>query len=189
MNVWNDFAKPIVVLGVICAVSSALLAATHSVTQPIIDANAIATANAARTALLPEADSFTQNTNVRVDGVTEVYVADNGAGAVITAEASGYGGAVPVMVAFNSEGKIEAVQFLDNDETPGLGQKVKDEAFSGQFAGKDAAPLTLGTDIDAITGATVSSRAAANAVNKAIEAYGMLQAGTPAAQEVTGDEG
>ena len=36
MNVWNDFAKPIVVLGVICAVSSALLAATHSVTQPII---------------------------------------------------------------------------------------------------------------------------------------------------------
>ena len=38
MNVWNDFAKPIVVLGVICAVSSALLAATHSVTQPIIDA-------------------------------------------------------------------------------------------------------------------------------------------------------
>ena len=93
------------------------------------------------------------------------------------------------MVAFNSEGKIEAVQFLDNDETPGLGQKVKDEAFSGQFAGKDAAPLTLGTDIDAITGATVSSRAAASAVNKAIEAYGMLQAGTPAAQEVTGDEG
>ena len=98
------------------------------------------------------------------------------------------------MVAFNSEGKIEAVQFLDNDETPGLGQKVKDEAFSGQFAGKDAAPLTLGTDIDAsslplTTGATVSSRAAANAVNKAIEAYGMLQAGTPAAQEVTGDEG
>ena len=85
MNVWNDFAKPIVVLGVICAVSSALLAATHSVTQPIIDANAVATANAARTALLPEADSFTQNTNVRVDGVTEVYVADNGAGAVITA--------------------------------------------------------------------------------------------------------
>ena len=66
---------------------------------------------------------------------------------------------------------------------------MKDEAFSGQFAGKDAAPLTLGTDIDAITGATVSSRAAANAVNKAIEAYGMLQAGTPAAQEVTGDEG
>ena len=93
------------------------------------------------------------------------------------------------MVAFNSEGKIEAVQFLDNDETPGLGQKVKDEAFSGQFAGKDAAPLTLGTDIDAITGATVSSRAAANAGNKAIEAYGMLQAGTPGAQEVTGDEG
>ena len=140
MNVWNDFAKPIVVLGVICAVSSALLAATHSVTQPIIDANAVATANAARTALLPEADSFTQNTNVRVDGVTEVYVADNGAGAGITAEASGYGGAVPVMVAFNSEGKIEAVQFLDNDETPGLGQKVRTRRSAASLPARTPRP-------------------------------------------------
>lgn len=89
MNVWNDFAKPVVVLGGICVLTGALLAATHGVTQPIIDANAIATANAARAELLPEADTFTENTSVAVDGVTEIYVADNGSGAVITAEAGG----------------------------------------------------------------------------------------------------
>ena len=90
MNVWNDFAKPVVVLGGICVLTGALLAATHGVTQPIIDANAIATANAARAELLPEADTFTENTSVAVDGVTEIYVADNGSGVVITAEAGGY---------------------------------------------------------------------------------------------------
>lgn len=188
MKVWNDLLKPVVVLGVICAVTSALLAATHEVTQPIIDANAIATANAARAELLPEADTFTQNTDVQVEGVTEIYVADNGAGAVITAQASGYGGAVPVMVAFNSEGKIAAVKFLDNSETPGLGQKVKNPEFSSQFAGKDAAELTLGTDITAISGATISSRAATNAVNSAIQAYGILNGTAQAPVELEDEE-
>ena len=107
---------------------------------------------------------------MRVDGVTEVYVADNGAGAVITAEASGYGGAVPVMVAFNSEGKIEAVQFLDNDETHGLGQKVKDAEFQDQFAGREASEMTI-NDIDALSGATYSTNGALDGVNAAIKAY------------------
>lgn len=187
MNVWNDFAKPVVVLGSICVLTGALLAVTHSVTQPMIDANAIATANAARAELLPEADTFTENTSVAVDGVTEIYVADNGAGAVITAEAGGYGGPVPVMVAFNADGVISAVKFLDNSETPGLGQKVKDEAFSSQFAGKPASELTLGTDITAIAGVTISSRAATNAVNYAIEAYAVLN-GAEQTAELTEEE-
>ena len=74
-----------------------------------------------RTELLPEADTFTK-VECTVEGVTEAYKADNGAGYVITAASKGYGGDVPVMVAFNSEGTITAVKFLDNDETPGLGQ-------------------------------------------------------------------
>ena len=74
------------------------------------------------------------------------------------------------MVAFNAEGTIEAVQFLDNDETPGLGQKVKSEAFQSQFSGMPAEEFGL-SDIDAITGATISSGAAASAINAAIAAY------------------
>lgn len=90
------------------------------------------------------------------EGVTAIYKADNDSGYVITAQAKGYGGEVPVMVAFNAEGTIEAVQFLDNDETPGLGQKVKSEAFQSQFSGMPAEEFGL-SDIDAITGATISS--------------------------------
>ena len=102
------------------------------------------------------------------------YAADNGAGYVITAQAKGYGGQVPVMVAFGADGAIASVRFLDNSETPGLGQKVKDDAFQGQFSGMAAEAFTL-DDIDAVTGATISSRAATTAINAAIEVYQSLQ--------------
>ena len=138
-NTWNDFVKPIVVLGVICLVTSLLLAVTNNVTAPIIAENAVKTANATRQALLPSADTFTEVApETPTEGVTAIYKADNDSGYVITAQAKGYGGEVPVMVAFNAEGTIEAVQFLDNDETPGLGQKVKSEAFQSQFSGMPA---------------------------------------------------
>ena len=170
-NTWNDFVKPIVVLGVICLVTSLLLAVTNNVTAPIIAENAVKTANATRQALLPSADTFTEVApETPTEGVTAIYKADNDSGYVITAQAKGYGGEGPVMVAFNAEGTIEAVQFLDNDETPGLGQKVKSEAFQSQFSGMPAEEFGL-SDIDAITGATISSGAAASAINAAIAAY------------------
>ena len=170
-NTWNDFVKPIVVLGVICLVTSLLLAVTNNVTAPIIAENVVKTANATRQALLPSADTFTEVApETPTEGVTAIYKADNDSGYVITAQAKGYGGEVPVMVAFNAEGTIEAVQFLDNDETPGLGQKVKSEAFQSQFSGMPAEEFGL-SDIDAITGATISSGAAASAINAAIAAY------------------
>lgn len=173
-NGWKDFGKPIVVLGIICLVTSLLLAVTNGVTAPIIEENTIRTANETRQALLPAAaaDGFSEITVPAdsADHVTEIYRANNGSGFVITAQAKGYGGDVPVMVAFNTEGSIEAVRFLDNSETPGLGQKVKTDAFQGQFSGMAAEAFTI-SDIDALTGATISSRAATTAINAAIAAY------------------
>lgn len=171
-NGWKDFGNPILVLGVICLVTSLLLAATNGVTAPIIEENAIRTANETRQALLPDADTFSpvDVPAAAAQNVAEIYRADNGAGFVITAQAKGYGGDVPVMVAFNTAGSIEAVRFLDNSETPGLGQKVKTDAFQGQFSGMAAEAFAL-SDIDALTGATISSRAATTAINAAIAAY------------------
>ena len=59
---------------------------------------------------------------------------------------------------------------MSNEEAPGLGQKVTDESFSSQFSGLPAEAFTL-DDIDAIAGATISSRASVNAINLAIKAY------------------
>ncbi len=174
-NVWNDFAKPIVVLGVICLVTSVLLAATNHVTAPIIEENAIKKANETRAALLPAADSFTEvKLETEIEGVTEVYCADNGSGYVITAQSKGYDGQVPVMVSFNAEGNVEAVRFLDNTETPGLGKKISEPAFADQFSGIPAENFII-EDIDAVTGATFSSKAAVNAINAAIDAYSTVK--------------
>ena len=70
----------------------------------------------------------------------------------------------------SADGVILGVTMMDNSETPGLGQKVTEPAFSAQFAGKTAEPLTI-DEIDAVTGATISSRAAVSAIDLAIAAY------------------
>ena len=170
MKNWENFGKPIVVLVVICLITSALLGVTNEITKPIIATNEAKVANDTRSALLPEADGGFEKQETTVAGVTEMYVATNGAGAVVTAEAQGYGGAVPVMVAFTSDGTIKAVQFLANSETAGLGQKVRSAKFQDQFAGMAAESFSL-SDIDAVTGATISSGAAVTAINAAIDAY------------------
>ena len=89
MNNWNRIFKPIVVLGVICVIVTGALAATNGVTAPIIQAATEAAETAARTELLPEADSFTEVKDVAVENVSGIYTADNGAGAVITASGKG----------------------------------------------------------------------------------------------------
>ena len=81
MSNWNKIFKPIVVLCVICIVMTGALAATNSVTAPIIEAATIAAQNKARTELLPEADNFTMVEGLAVENVIEAYTADNGTGA------------------------------------------------------------------------------------------------------------
>lgn len=90
-------------------------------------------------------------------------------GAVFGASAKGYKGPVWVDVTFDAEGKITSLS-VGNDkfkETEGVGTQVKEPIFTEQFIGKQA-PLAL-EDIDAVSGATVSSTAVVNAVNKAYE--------------------
>lgn len=161
--------RPTLILALICLLATLLLAGLNQLTTPIITRNEAQTANETYAALLPNADGFTA-LSCDIDGVTAVMKADNGAGFVITAQSRGYGGQVPAAVAFSPEGAILGVTMMDNSETPGLGQKVTEDAFSGQFAGRDASEFTI-DDIDAITGATISSKAAVSAINLAIEAY------------------
>ena len=123
MNNWNRIFKPIVVLGVICVVVTGALAATNSVTGPIITAAIEAAETAARTELLPEADSFTEVKDIAVENVSGIYTADNGAGAVITASGKGYGGDVVVMVAFGPDDAIKQIKVTEQAETKGYRQQ------------------------------------------------------------------
>jgi len=173
MSNWNKIFKPVVVLCAICIVITGALAATNNVTAPIIEAATIAAQEAARTELLPEATGFTK-ADVTAENVSDVYVSDNGVGAVITCNAKGYGGNITVMVAFNPDDTVKQIKITEQAETAGLGAKIaSDKVFQDSFIGLPAEDFEV-TDISAISGATISSKAVTAAVNAAIDAYALI---------------
>jgi electron transport complex protein RnfG len=98
--------------------------------------------------------------------------------AVSTFTDQGYSGRIRLMVGFNTDGTINNISVLEHAETPGLGDKI-DKAksdWSTQFNGKNPEDYELevqkdGGDVDAITAATISSRAYCDAVQKAYQAF------------------
>ncbi|MCI9555751.1 FMN-binding protein [Oscillospiraceae bacterium 50-16] len=176
MSNWNKVFKPIVVLCVICVVITGALAATNSVTAPIIMEATLEAQRLARMELLPEAEDFTRVDSVEVENVSDVYAASNGVGYVITSTAKGYGGTMTVMTSFTPEGQIKQVKVTEAAETQGIGSNVSDSAaYWAAYAGLDGTRnLVLNQDVDAYTGATISSRALNSAVNAAINAYNAI---------------
>ena len=176
MSNWNKIFKPIVVLCVICIAITGSLAATNKVTAPIIEAARIEAERLARIELLPEADDFTPVEGIAVDNVTAVYAANNGAGYVITSTAKGYGGTMTVMTAFGPDGTIKQLKVTESAETQGIGSNVSTKKdYWDKYAGLDGTKeLVLNTDVDAYSGATISSRALNSAVNSAIAAYNAI---------------
>ena len=175
MNNWNRMFKPIVVLVAICILVTGALAATNSVTAPIIEEATRLAQEQARQELLPEAEGFDKIEGIDVANVSDVYAASNGVGYVVTSSSKGYGGTMTVMVSFTPEGTIKQIKVTEQAETQGIGSKVAgDASFWTRYAGLEAKPLVLDQDVDRLTGATISSRALTAAVNSAIDAYNAI---------------
>ncbi len=174
---FEEYGKPIVVLAVICIVTSLLLAITNGVTAPVIKENERRIAQAAYHEVLPAAETFETITGYTTPDVLEIVKDPAGNGYVVKAQGQGYGGKVPAIVAFDANGQISAVKFLENSETKGFGSRLYEEpAWAEQFAGMGATPFTI-SDIDALSGATLSSKAAVQAINAAIEGYNEVTKG------------
>jgi Na+-translocating ferredoxin:NAD+ oxidoreductase subunit G len=98
-------------------------------------------------------------------------------GAAVTGVSEkGYSGVVRIMVGFRPDGKIEDIVVLEQKETPGLGTKMKGDKFLRQFRGKDPAAFDLnvakdGGEVDALAGATISSRAFTEAAREAYDTF------------------
>ena len=175
MSNWNKIFKPIVVLGLICVIVTGALAATNSVTAPIIEEATRLAQEQARQELLPEAEGFEKIEGIDVANVSDVYAATNGVGYVVTSSSKGYGGTMTVMVSFTPEGTIKQIKVTEQAETQGIGSKVAgDASFWERYAGLEAKPLVLDQDVDRLSGATISSKALIRAVNSAIEAYNAI---------------
>jgi len=113
----------------------------------------------------------------------EVYPAKKGEDtvgyAVNTYSKNGFAGIIRLMAGFKPDGTLINIRVLEQKETPGLGTKMTDPKFKDQFIDKNPAQFTLkvkkdGGQVDAITAATISSRAFCDAVQRA---YTTLQKG------------
>ena len=165
---------PALVLVCICLVVTLALAGTYSVANPKIIENQKQAADEARMMVLPEGDSFTQYDGKLVDGVLECYMADNKAGMAVTSEYKGFGGAVEVMVGIDAEGKITGVTVTNHAETPGLGTKAMTVDYLKQYEGVSEATaghINDDANIDAITGATITSNAVYGSVVEALAQF------------------
>ena len=94
----------------------------------------------------------------------------------------GFGGRMDVIVGFFLDGTISGFKVIDHKETPGLGTKVNEKRFQEQFSGLNPGKHILkvkqdGGEIDAVTAATISSRAVIDAIQKAYDAYNKFSTG------------
>ncbi|MEE1013547.1 MAG: RnfABCDGE type electron transport complex subunit G [Clostridia bacterium] len=166
----------------ICAIVSALLAGVNSITKPIIAENEQKNFEIAMQEVLPEASGFEEvalsdytpsETGVILDSL---YQADNGGYVVSTVCSEGYGGDVSVMVGITKDLAVNQVKIMSMSETPGLGAKASEPEFIGQYDGLSAGIAVVknttpaDNQIEAISGATITSKAVTKAVNTALEA-------------------
>ena len=168
------FLYPTFVLAVICLIVSLALSSTDMITKGRIakleDENTKKAMN--RVLAADEYEKKTVGENEYYEASTDGKIA----GYIFTTSANGYGGEVKVMTAVLPDKTVKSIEILDvSNETPGLGQNAKKESFYTQFSGKanGVTVVKSGADgenneVNAITGATITSKAVTKAVNEAL---------------------
>ncbi len=182
-NTFVEYIKPALVLVIICFVSSFALSETYTITKPTIEKNAKIAADKARMVVMPKGDSFTEYTGKLNPAIFDYYIAKNKVGAAITASAPSYGGTIKVMVGVNADGTIEGVTVTSHADTPGLGTKAMTPEYLSIYKGKTINEVvpdkgSIGTDsikkntnLNAISGATVSSNGIYHSVQAALAQF------------------
>lgn len=194
--------KNIIVLLVVALVSVALLAVLNQVTmEPIAAAEAEARAAVYRS-VYADATEFEEIESLSGDAssyapqdativINTVLTAKNGSGEAVgyvvdATSKNGYGGDVQIAVGITNEGEITAFSVVSHSETPGLGARATESEFADQFSGLSAlSPIAFSktganrdnNEIDAISGATITTTAVTNAVNEAINLYNTVLKG------------
>jgi len=167
----KDVVRLGVILALFTAMAGAALAQTYGVTAPVIESREAAALMESLKEGLPEAEEF----KPEEAGDVTFYEGLKGGevvGVIALTEGAGYGGPVRLMVTMTPEGSVSSVKILGMSETPGIGTKVAESAFLQQYAGKSPKdPVTLGQDVQAISGATVSSKAVNAGVQKALVTF------------------
>lgn len=183
---FKEIAVPAIMLFVIAAICTALLAGTNLLTKDKIAEIAVQAENEAKAAVIT-ADSFSDAMEITADGKTYTYYKANNsdgtvAGYVIAITTKSYGGDLACMVGISADEKITGVEITEINDTAGLGMKAQNEDFLKQYFGKSEGikvnkNTSSDTEIKAITGATITSQSVTDAVNEAFNVLSQIKAG------------
>ena len=161
--------------GILCAitfVAALLLAGVNKITSPKIAAAAEEAAKEAMEQLIP-ADNYDP-----AEDMDDVYVATKEGeivGYCVNVTVTGFGGDVKMMVGLDFAGTVKGIEILSHSETAGLGAKADTDEFKDRFKDKSPAlsvvktPTENASEVQAITGATITSKAVAEGVKKAYD--------------------
>ena len=167
----STFINMLVSLLTVCLVSAGLLAGVYELTKADI---ALAEKNKQENALkgvLPEFDTI-ETDSINGKPVFKAFKEGKYVGVATICEDLGFSDLIVVMVGLDKSNKIVNYEVLSQKETPGLGTKCVDwfkEQINGKSISTDFKVTKDGGDVDAITAATISSRAFLNAINNASE--------------------
>lgn len=156
------------ILGVICVLTAGLLAFINALTQPKIIAQSLARENQTLLEVLPQAERFdpVKSSNGEILYYKAYDLNNNLLGFALKASGKGYSSVIEAMVGITRDGKISAIKVLSQNETPGLGSRISEVPFISQFKNKDVESIT---QVQAIAGATISSKALIESVKSKLK--------------------
>jgi len=182
---------PALILGLICLIAGTSLGFVNSLTKKSITNQTLKAEEAIRKTVLVNADNFEEikslkNKSAGKNTIQNAYIGKKQGeivGYVFNITTKGFGGDMAVTIGLNSKGKILKVELGNNNETPGLGSKAKDNSFKQQYKNKSSSSKFViikkspakENEIQAISGATITSTAVTSAVQTACDEYNKLK--------------
>jgi electron transport complex protein RnfG len=170
-----------VTLAVFCVVSAGLLAYVFLLTGPMIEANAKASFETSLREVLVDAERFKE---VSAPGakvpIYEGTRKGQRVGLAVKVAPRGYAGEIEMLVGVDPDLRIRGMKILNQRETPGLGTNMLKPKFIAQFIGKGSNDaFEPKKDIDAITGATISTRAVCEGARAVLKNAELYKGGNP----------
>ncbi len=157
----------------ICAVVAAMLAVAYSITAPIIAQNELEKKEAALKDIFPELTEYQvlESENESYSAVYTVKSEDEYVGYTAEVSPKGFGGSVNLIIGIDLDRCVRGIKVISHSETPSVGTKALADSYLSGYSTLGGESLALGTDIDAVSGATITSKAINSGVNTCLAIY------------------
>lgn len=180
----RDIIKLGAILTIICVIAAGGLSLTYTLTRKKIERERKLEELRAFRKVLPQVKSskgFKERKDLLkklqgkykdIQKIVEGFLGNKRIGFAVQVAPRGYGGPIVMVVGIDNKGRVVGIGLVSHKETPGLGGEIETSGFQRQFKKKsENDPVEVNKDIDAISGATRSSKAVANGVKDALKVY------------------